>query len=132
IKLHGSMNWQREVGGRKVMIIGGGKLTQIRSEPLLDWYYKIFKQVLSRKNQRLLVIGYGFGDPHINDVILKSVREHGLRLYVVSPHEPEDFGKRGIIGYCNKLFEKTYPAGNIYGSTPWAKEIQQIIFETEA
>jgi hypothetical protein len=132
IKLHGSMNWQREVGGRKVMVIGGDKLTQIRSEPLLNWYYKIFEQVLSCQNQRLLVIGYGFGDPHINEVLLKAVHEHKLRLYVVSPHEPEDFGKWGIIGYCNKLFETIYPHGHIYGSTPWAREIQRIVFETES
>lgn len=126
------MNWQRKVGGRKVMVLGGDKLTQICSEPLLKWYYQTFKQVLCCQNRRLLVIGYGFGDPHINEVILKAVREHGLRLYIVSPHEPEDFGKWGIIGYCNKLFEEIYPLGNIYGSTPWAREIQQIIFEAGA
>jgi hypothetical protein len=130
IKLHGSMNWQREIGNRKVMVIGGDKLTQIRSEPLLNWYYETLKRVLSCQNRRLLVIGYGFGDPHINEVILNAVHKHGLRLYVVSLHEPEDFSKWGIIGYCNKLLEKIYPHSDIYGSTPWAKEIQRIIFET--
>jgi SIR2-like domain len=132
IKLHGSMNWQREVGNRKMMVIGGDKLTQIRNEPLLNWYYEIFKRVLSCQNRRLLVVGYGFGDPHINKVIRKAVDEHGLRLYVVSPHEPKDFRKWGIIGYCNKLLEEIYPSGNSYGSTPYAREIQQIIFESES
>ncbi len=90
VKLHGSMNWHTQ-DGRDVMIIGRKKLDRIRSEPLLDWYFETFERVLSLPDRRLLVIGYGFGDPHVNEVIAKAALHCGLELYVVSPNAPEDF-----------------------------------------
>lgn len=90
VKLHGSMNWKSS-DGRDLMVIGGNKRAQIQREPLLDWYFKIFKKVLFCPNRRLLVIGYGFRDSHVNAVIAKSVREHNLKLYVISPRRPRDF-----------------------------------------
>jgi hypothetical protein len=37
------------------------------------------------------VIGYGFRDPHINDLIADAIRDHGLKLHIVSPLQPKDF-----------------------------------------
>ena len=32
-----------------------------------------------------MVIGYGFNDQHINEVLMKAADQHGLKLYVISP-----------------------------------------------
>jgi hypothetical protein len=132
IKLHGSTNWQTKVGNRKVMVIGGNKIEQIISQPLLNWYFEIFKQVLSCPDRRLLIIGYGFGDDHINKVISNAVQKHGLQVYVVSRDQPKQLRKFGIKIYWDKPLEEIYPAGKPYGSTLSAQQIQRIMFDTEA
>lgn len=119
IKLHGSYNWKSFDGTQK-MVLGGGKIEQIRKEPLLKYYCEIFKKVLSQDQRRLLIIGYGFGDDHINQIISDSVRDHGLKIYIISPVSPEDFRKkfengltseiwRGISGYFPYTLEDIFP-----------------------
>src|SRR3990170_2919744 len=121
VKLHGSMNW-RSSDGKDAMVIGMNKLEQIGNEPLLEWYYETFKQVLSCQDRRLWVIGYGFGDSHINEVIARSIAEHGLRWYPISPNSPKDFktvlftrpyGKKlwkGFARYFPYELKDIYPA----------------------
>jgi len=104
------------------MVIGRGKASQIQKEPLLSWYFEIFKEVLLQPYRHLLVIGYGFGDEHINKVIGKAVKQHGLKIYIISP-QPVDgfratlfekkFGKeiwKGLSGYFNYTLLEMFPA----------------------
>lgn len=93
IKLHGSCNWT-SFDGSDTMVIGRGKTKQIQKEPLLKYYFNLFDKVLSQDQRRLLVIGYGFGDEHINRIISKAVEEHGLKIYILSPESPNDFKKK--------------------------------------
>lgn len=81
IKLHGSFNWRSETGD-ELMVMGNKKSEQITESPLLGWYHKVFKNVLFAGDIRLMIIGYGFGDEHINEVIAKGISEHGLRILV--------------------------------------------------
>lgn len=90
IKLHGSYGWVSCRGGSQ-MVIGKNKEDSINQEPLLRWYFEIFKNLIYEGNKKLLIIGYGFGDIHINDILLKGVEEHGLNLYVINPTDPEVF-----------------------------------------
>jgi hypothetical protein len=83
IKLHGSSNWIDEHSHK--MIIGGEKIGQIEQEPLLLWYFDIFRQVFGQSNRKLLIIGYSFGDDHINEIIANSVIQYGLKIYIISP-----------------------------------------------
>jgi hypothetical protein len=39
----------------------------------------------------LLIIGYGFGDDNINDIIIKAVTNYGLKLHIVNPMKIGDF-----------------------------------------
>ena len=73
------------------MVIGEDKTDQISREPLLEYYFKLFEEVLSIGNAELFVIGYGFGDEHINKVIADSIRDHDLGLHIMSPEAPEKF-----------------------------------------
>lgn len=90
IKLHGSWNW-RTSDGKSAMAIGLAKSRLLESEPLLRWYLDTFRSVILEKDRRLLVIGYSFRDPHINDVIAEGIEEHDLSLFIVSPQPPDSF-----------------------------------------
>lgn len=91
VKLHGSYGWRSSQDGGDVMVIGHEKLGSIEKEPLLKWYMSLFEEILREPARNLVVVGYGFGDEHINDVIADAIRDHGLRLYVISPKLPAEF-----------------------------------------
>jgi len=99
IKLHGSSGWFSADGSNR-MILGNNKLFDIMKEPLLKWYLNIFEQVLNQGDVRLFVIGYGFRDSHINQYVVKAIKEHGLKIFVISPNDPEDLKNR-LIGKPN-------------------------------
>ena len=82
-KLHGSSNWRRS-SGDDLLIIGGNKLGEIKFNPVLNWYHEMLESYLCMPDTRLMVIGYGFRDMHINEVIQKGV-EAGAKFFVVDP-----------------------------------------------
>ncbi len=90
VKLHGSYGWLSQ-DGTDAMVIGHGKKGRIEKEPLLSWYLTLFKEVLYSGDRKLVVIGYGFGDTHINEIIAGAIKEKGLQLHVIGPMEPEQF-----------------------------------------
>ena len=83
--------WLEITNGSDVMVIGHEKLGAIHNEPLLRWYLSLFKQVLYSGNRKLLVVGYGFRDQHVNEIIWNAIEKHQLHLYVLSPKQPSDF-----------------------------------------
>ena len=87
IKLHGSCNWISSDGTENI-VIGKGKKEQIQKEPLLRYYSEVFKMALSHDQRRLLIIGYGFGDEHINRILAEAVRDYELKIYIISPDPP--------------------------------------------
>lgn len=90
VKLHGSLGWIGSDGGDAV-VVGTTKSDIIQHEPLLRWYLSVFTEVLRAEGQRLVVVGYGFKDEHINNIIADAIRDAGLRLIVISPLQPMDF-----------------------------------------
>lgn len=81
IKLHGSVNWQSHEGG-DCLVIGTRKSEQIKNEPILGQYFDAFKKILCRPDCRLLVMGYGFGDAHVNEVICEAICNSGMTIFV--------------------------------------------------
>jgi hypothetical protein len=84
IKLHGSSNWT-DVSGRQLLVMGGNKASIIAQFPMLKWNHDQFMDYLSRPNTRLMVIGYSFGDPHINHSIMSKATRGQMRLFVIDP-----------------------------------------------
>jgi hypothetical protein len=82
-KLHGSTNWRATAGGN-LLVLGAAKTQLIQSSRLLRSYADIFEQSLSRTDARLMVIGYGFGDTHINECLARAA-QHGMRMFVIDP-----------------------------------------------
>lgn len=88
IKLHGSSNWITEEGA-PMLIIGGNKDEAIQVHPILRRYASEFSTRLNSPTTRVMVIGYGFKDHHINRVIAEVVHKHDLKMFVVSPRGRE-------------------------------------------
>lgn len=88
IKLHGSLKWVSSEGD-DTKVLGINKLETINRIPLLKWYFELFEQALYRKAVKLLIIGYGFADSHINNALSKAALENGLKIYIISPENPE-------------------------------------------
>lgn len=111
IKLHGSMDWVAD-GEEQLMVIGGNKERHIEKYPLLKWYYEIFKEEINKDSTKLLIIGYGFTDKHINQVLKKSIVDNNLKLFIINPVErskfEENFSKEDGSIFI-KAIDKYYP-----------------------
>jgi hypothetical protein len=80
-KLHGSSKW-RDPNGDPILIMGGAKEQQIQRIPLMRWLHDQFAAYLNRGNARLMVIGYSFGDDHINEIIARAAEQSGLKIFI--------------------------------------------------
>jgi hypothetical protein len=93
-KLHGSTNWIGGGGGQaRLLIMGGNKAVEIGQYPLLAWYHRQFDEYLARTT-RLMVIGYSFGDLHINNAIMKAADKGNLRLFIIDPQGVDILNKQ--------------------------------------
>jgi hypothetical protein len=108
-KLHGSSNFVRDPGGR-ILVMGGNKVDTIQDEPLLRWCRGQFVDYLSRAD-RLMVMGYSFGDRHINDAIAAAVGGGRLKLFIVDPRGVDVLEPRqqGAINPAAPLTESLGP-----------------------
>jgi hypothetical protein len=92
-KLHGSHNWFSEGQGDRLVVIGGNKTGSINGSAVLARYQSDFEVALSRPGTHLMVIGYSFGDPHINGVLQASSLK-GMRMFIVDPNGVDVIDKR--------------------------------------
>jgi hypothetical protein len=83
-KLHGSSNWT-DASGTQLLVMGGNKETSIDQFPVLKWYHEKFEEYLLRPDTRLMIIGYSFGDRHINKAIRDAADAGNLRMFVIDP-----------------------------------------------
>ena len=131
-KLHGSSNWQEKLG-QPMLIMGGNKIRDINLHPVLCWYYEQFERRLSEPNTRLMIIGYGFRDEHINAVIMSAVNQCGLKMFIVAPEggdlarkinstnaaairvptDIEETFERGLIGASRRSLSETFGSDTI-------------------
>jgi hypothetical protein len=112
IKLHGSHNWVAN-DGEQLLVLGADKAKTIASNAVLRWYSELFDRDLSEP-VRLMIIGYGFRDPHINDTLLESARANYLKLFVIDPLgvralDQNNPTRGGAIYVCSELDEVLSP-----------------------
>jgi hypothetical protein len=112
------------------MVIGRNKEGAIQKEPLLRRYFDLFQRIIKEGDKCLLVIGYGFGDSHVNDVLCDAVKNHGLKLVLVTTTSPYQFRENlrnghfynmairdGIIAHFNNTLREIFPPdqnGSVY------------------
>jgi hypothetical protein len=129
-KLHGSCNWIASKG-EPILIIGGGKEESITNYQILRRYFAEFVTRVCQPNARLVVIGCGFKDHHINKVIAPGVYEYGLKLFVIAPkardlakvltssvhggasmavygYDLEDIFRKGVAGVSQRPLRETF------------------------
>jgi len=87
VKLHGSSNWYAADGSR-MLILGGSKQQAIGTSSILRSYLDAFADAVSAADSRLMVIGYGSLDKHVNEVLERAIAK-GLRLFVIDPNGAE-------------------------------------------
>jgi hypothetical protein len=63
-------------------VTGDNKETDIGRVPLLEWNLEQFRKSVCTEHARLMIIGYGFRDRHINSILLKAV-EAKARFFIV-------------------------------------------------
>jgi hypothetical protein len=84
-KLHGSSNW-RGANDVPIMVGGTGKRGLIDHFPVLASLHRAFKDQLSIGHVRLVVIGYSFGDEHINEVVMNAADGGNLEIFIIDPN----------------------------------------------
>jgi hypothetical protein len=89
VKLHGSTNWSAGPG-KPIMVMGYQKADAIIAHPVLQRSHEYFAQCLNQPDAKLMTIGYGFQDDHINDVIAQA-SVNGMRTFIV------DLAGRGVL-----------------------------------
>jgi hypothetical protein len=67
-----------------MLVVGGNKVASIAQHPLLEWYHARFAGCLRAREARLMIIGYSFGDAHINKMIFDGI-EAGLKIFIIDP-----------------------------------------------
>ncbi len=139
VKLHGSYGWLNSSGLNRY-VIGKNKEDQIAGEPLLSWYYDLFRKVLSHPSRKLLIIGYGFRDAHINELMARLIKDFNLMLYIISPSDQSkfidnlksvEFGEtllQGLSGYFPYKLLDIFPTDQS-DSHAW-KELLTIFFNS--
>jgi hypothetical protein len=84
-KLHGSVNWRSE-DGNDLLVMGARKVNAIAGSALLTRYADEFRARLRERGTRLMTIGYGFGDEHINqEIVAAAEADNAFGLFVVNP-----------------------------------------------
>ena len=56
-----------------------------------------------------MVIGYGFKDEHINEAIAKAVKDSNLKIFILSPQDPESF-LRNTLGFNQQARDAIWKA----------------------
>jgi hypothetical protein len=100
-KLHGSSNWRTQEGG-SLLIMGGDKARKIGLVPILNWYHRLFENSLKQADVRLMIIGYSFGDSHINKIISDAVKSHKLEFFVIDPRG-SDIGALDMSSFVTRM-----------------------------
>jgi hypothetical protein len=83
-KLHGSSDWVDETGSR-LLIMGEDKAGSIKGSKVLSLYAKEFERRLREPDTRVIIIGYGFRDNHINMALNSAADAGGLRAFIIDP-----------------------------------------------
>ena len=90
-KLHGSINWFEPQGSglNPLMVIGENKLNKIAGQEVLRFNNGQFFKTLIEPSTKLMVIGYGFKDAHINKFITDAYELNKFSLHMMHPEGRE-------------------------------------------
>lgn len=91
LKLHGSAHWRNSEGA--VAITGVNKVDKISRFKELNASIEMFDKLIVIRDLKIVIVGYGFKDAHVNERILKAI-DNGSRLYIINPMSFDRFASR--------------------------------------
>lgn len=99
-KLHGSVTWKEDGGKiiRHPFSVNDPIMIMPNRSKYEESYKKPFFEMMSRFQQELrrdipstlLIIGYGFGDNHINSMINEALNKSNFNIVIITPSIPDD------------------------------------------
>lgn len=89
-KLHGSCDWREN--DNTLLIMGENKIPGILGSDLIKSLHSRFYDMLCGPDVCVLIVGYGFRDPHINSTIEDACRS-GTKLFIVDPRGVDVLGE---------------------------------------
>jgi hypothetical protein len=125
-------------------VIGGNKTASIDTFRVLARYQDEFQAMLSQPDIHLMVIGYSFGDPHINGAV-QTAATKGLRIFIVDTLGVDVIDKRNtraqipepVTDLMQALMPRIFgasrrPLNEIINNDPVEKEKVMRFFEGQA
>lgn len=140
-KMHGSLTWERTEQGRiqqvnstespLIVYPASDKYESSYEQPYFEMMLR-FQQALRRENTLLIVIGFGFRDKHIQNVILEAVNQNpSFQLVIVNYNGNETIDREELKEYFDgnevkrnvsivfdtfKNFTESFPENKTYSS----------------
>ena len=140
-KMHGSLTWERTEQGRiqqvnstespLIVYPASDKYESSYEQPYFEMMSR-FQQALRRENTLLIVIGFGFRDKHIQNVILEAVNQNpSFQLVIVNYNGNETIDREELKEYFDgnevkrnvsivfdtfKNFTDSFPENKTYSS----------------
>lgn len=140
-KMHGSLTWKRTEQGRVqqvdstesplIVYPASDKYESSYEQPYFEMMSR-FQQALRRENTLLIVLGFGFRDKHIQNVILEAVNQNpSFQLVIVNYNGNETINREELKEYFDgseikrnvsivfdtfKNFTENFPENKTYSS----------------
>ena len=140
-KMHGSLTWERTEQGRiqqvnstespLIVYPASDKYESSYEQPYFEMMSR-FQQALRRENTLLIVLGFGFRDKHIQNVILEAVNQNpSFQLVIVNYNGNETINREELKEYFDgseikrnvsivfdtfKNFTENFPENKTYSS----------------
>lgn len=100
-KIHGSINWKSNKEGELQQIDFNDKDDQVVIYPTMlkhketaqapySELFREFSNCLQKKDTTLIIIGYGFPDEHINNIIAQNLKNQDFNLIIFGDNEEEN------------------------------------------
>ena len=102
-------------------------LRQINDTPLLAWYSTLFREAICHASAKIMIMGYGFGDEHINKMLVEAARA-GAKFFVVDligadilhrpvtksdPRSMHDEIVQSVIGASRRYISSTFGSDHV-------------------
>lgn len=107
-KLHGSVNWERKEdkiiqqdNSKNPLMIypASNKYESSYEQPYFEMMSR-FQQALRKEETLLIVLGFGFRDKHINNVIIEAVEQNpSFQLLIVDYNENKGISKENLSDF---------------------------------
>jgi hypothetical protein len=143
-KLHGSLDWvddeaygpcalqfprhkdADDISPQRPLLIFGTPNKLTAREPFLTLAYQFLRSVLA--TPLLVIIGYGFGDEYVNDIIDQGIRSNPrLRIIVVSPQANARIATRPMLKGAPRVHSLERKARDVLQSSELLLKVREIL-----